>query len=454
VRIAVKAALEVLHPGLLTTVQDHGRRGFQKYGVPVSGAMDEWGLRVANALVGNPPGEAALEVTGVGPSLRIRGEVLLAVAAAEFALSLEGAPVPPFAAVRARDGEVLRFGDCRAGLRAYIAVAGGIDIPLVLGSRSTCVSGRYGGVEGRALRAGDLLPIGVPPPPDANPQSSIANPQWEGRFLPRRLWPRPALLLELRVVMGPQDDAFTPEGIATFLRSEYRVAPASDRQGCRLEGPPIAHLKGADVISDAIASGAVQVPGDGKPIILLADRQTTGGYTKIAAVIRPDLPALAQARAGDRVRFRAVSLAEAHTAVAAFDAGLREVVAAITAAAPPTTYQVVLDGVPRAVAVEEVAGGFRVAVDGREFEVFPGDAAAEAAGPLRVRSPLPGVVTQVHVVPGVVIAAGTRLVTLLAMKLQHDVTSAASGTVAAVHATPGREVQSGETLVEIAPPGD
>ncbi len=450
---AVGAALEVLRPGLLTTVQDLGRRGFQKYGVPVSGAMDEWGLRVANALVGNPPGEAALEVTGVGPTLRVRGDLLLALAGAEFALSLDGAAVPPFAAVRARDGQILSFGECRAGLRAYLAVAGGIDIPLVLGSRSTCVSGRYGGLDGRGLREGDLLPIGAGAG-GRGPGAGEGIGTGAGRFVPRRLWPRRAPLLELRVIMGPQDDAFTPESTATFLRSEYRVAPASDRQGCRLEGPPIAHRKGADIISDAIASGAIQVPGDGKPIVLLADRQTTGGYTKIAAVIRPDLPALAQARAGDRVRFRAVSLAEAHAALAAFEAGLQEVGAASTAAAPRASYQVVLDGVPRTVEVEEVAGGFQVAVDGREFEVFPADAAAEAAGPWRVRSPLPGVVMQVHVAPGATVAPGSRLVTLLAMKLQHDVTAAAAGTVAAVHAAPGREVRAGETLVEIAPSAD
>ncbi len=442
----MSAALEVVRPGLLTTVQDLGRPGFQRYGVPVSGALDEWGLRVANALVGNAAGEAALEVTGVGPVLKIHGEAVLAVAGAEFALALDRNPIPPFAAFRARDGQVLAFGECRSGARGYLAAAGGIDVPLIKGSRATCLSGRYGGLEGRALRAGDLLPI---------PQQQPApNPAAEARFLPRRLWPQRPSLVELRVVLGPQEDAFTAEGMATFLGSEYRVTAKSDRMGCRLEGPPIAHVKGADIISDAIASGAIQVPGDGKPIVLLADRQTTGGYTKIGAVVRPDLPALAQARAGDRVRFRPVSLADAHAAVAAFATGLREVEAAVASPPSRSQFRVALDGAARVVEVEEVAGGFQVEVDGRSFEVSLGGDAADLGGPSHVRSPVPGVVAQVHVAPGVPVAPGGRLVTLLAMKLQHEVTAAASGTVAAVHAAPGQEVRAGDVLVEIVPAKD
>ena len=441
----MSGALEVVQPGLCTTVQDLGRPGFQRYGVPASGPMDEWGLRVANALVGNAPADAVLEVTGVGPVLRIRGELILAVAGAEFVLGLDGQPVSPFAAFTAREGQVLTFGECRSGVRAYLAAAGGIDVPPVMRSRSTCLSGRYGGLGGRALREGDVLPIHVP---DAGTRPDARA---GARFLPRRLRPRPAPHLELRVVLGPQEDAFTAEGIATFLGCEYRVTAHADRMGCRLDGPPIAHVKGADIISDAIASGAIQVPGDGKPIVLLADRQTTGGYTKIGAVIRPDLPALAQARAGDRVRFRQVGLAEAHAAVAAFAAGLREVQAALLAPPPRARLDVILDGARRVVELEETAGGFLAEVDGREFEVGPAAGPADPAGQARVRSPLPGVVAQVHVAPGAVVASGARLVTLLAMKLQHEVTAAAPGTVAAVHTAPGQEVRAGEVLVEIAP---
>lgn len=438
----MSAALEVLRPGLCTTVQDLGRPGYQKYGVPVSGALDEWALGVANALVGNAPGEAGLEVTGVGPVLRVRGGALLAVAGAEFALELDGTSVPPFAAFRARDGQTLAFGECRSGVRAYVAAAGGIDAPLVLGSRSTCLSGRYGGHEGRAFREGDILPLRL----------LGADSRGEGGFLPRRLRPRHGPLVELRVVPGPQDDAFTDEGVATFLGSEYRITPNADRMGYRLDGPPITHVKGADIISDAIASGAIQVPGDGQPIVLLADRQTTGGYTKIGAVIRPDLPALAQARTGDRVRFRQVGLAEACAALAAFVARLREAEEALVAPPPRARLHVALDGVRRVVELEETAGGFRALVDGREFDVVPAADEADAAGPSRVRSPVPGVVAQVHVAPGAVVAPGARLVTLLAMKLQHDVTATSPGTVAALHAAPGQEVQVGEVLVEIAPP--
>jgi biotin carboxyl carrier protein len=229
------------------------------------------------------------------------------------------------------------------------------------------------------------------------------------------------------------------------------VTNNADRMGYRLDGPPIAHVKAADIISDAIAPGAIQVPGDGKPIVLMGDRQTTGGYTKIASIIRPDIPALAQARAGDGVRFRRVSLAEAHAALAAFATQLREVEAAVAAPPPRATLHVTLDGVRRAVEVEEIPGGFAVDVDGREFEVHLAGAAEAGGGPAKVRSPVPGVVAQVHVTPGTAVAPGAPLVTLLAMKLQHDVTAPAPGTVAAVHVAPGREVQAGDLLVEIAP---
>jgi len=456
----MSAALEVVSPGLCTTVQDLGRPGFQKYGVPISGPMDEGGLRAANALVGNAPGDAALEVTGVGPVLRLRGDGVLAVAGAEFALTLAGDPVPPFAAFRAREGQVLSFGECRSGVRAYLAVRGGIDVPLVMRSRCTCLSGRYGGVEGRPLREGDVLPILSAPIPD--PQSSFfpgsdsaspvaPGPRIEGRFLPRRLWHRRSPEMELRVVLGPQDDLFTAEGIATFLGSEYRVTTNADRMGYRLDGPPIRHVKGADIVSDAIAPGAIQVPGDGKPIVLMGDRQTTGGYTKIASIIRPDIPALAQARAGDRVRFRQVGLPEAHAALAAFVARLREMEAAVAAPPARATLHVTMNGERRVVEVEEIPAGFAVDVGGREFEVRLAPPAEAAGGAARVCSPVPGVVAQVHVAPGAAVAPGARLVTLLAMKLQHDVTASAHGTVAAVHVAPGREVQAGEPLVEIAP---
>ncbi len=446
----MRAPLEVVSPGLCTTVQDLGRPGFQKYGVPISGPTDEWGLRLANALVGNAPGDAALEVTGVGPVLRIRGEVVLAVAGAEFALDLDGDPMPPFAAVRVREGQFLSFGACRSGVRAYLAVRGGIDVPLVLRSRCTCLSGRYGGLEGRPLREGDVLSV-LPVASTPDPQPPTPSTRIEGRFLPRRLWPRRSPLVEVRVVLGPQDDMFAAEGIATFLGSEYRVTTNADRMGYRLDGPPIAHLKGADIISDAIAPGAIQVPGDGKPIVLMGDRQTTGGYTKIASVIRPDIPALAQARAGDRVRFRQVGLAEAHAALAAFVAQLREVEAAVAAPPARARFHVAMDGCVHVVEVEEAAGGFVVEVEGREFDVSPATEAELGGGPTKVRSPVPGVVAQVHVAPGALVAPGARLVTLLAMKLQHEVTAASPGTVAAVHAAPGQEVRAGEVLVEIAP---
>ena len=306
-------ALEVLRPGLLTTVQDRGRRGYQKFGVPTSGAVDQVALRVGNILVGNSQDAAALEITASGPRLRVLSDVVLALTGAEVQAELDGEPLPAYQSFLARTGQVLDTGTCRQGLRAYLAVAGGIDVPVVLGSRSTCLVANFGGYRGRAVCAGDILGAG----PARGPLGVLAD-----RAAPEEWRLRPVSPTPVRVVLGPQDEAFTEEGLRTFLESVYQVTPHVDRMGCRLEGPPIAHRDSADIISDWIPMGSIQVPGDGKPILLLADRQTTGGYAKIATVIGPDLGLVAQARPGDWLRFRAVSAAEAQALARTLDAAL------------------------------------------------------------------------------------------------------------------------------------
>ena len=324
--IAASPALEILQPGMLTTVQDTGRYGYQRFGMPVAGAMDGFALRAANRLVGNADRAAGLEITALGPQIRLLDDVCLAIAGAAVAPLLDGEAVPMWQPVIAPAGGLLAFQAPRDGLRAYLAVAGGVAVPAVMGSRSTYIKAGIGGHEGRALAAGDALsayePAGALSARRRMPEGGI--PAYGGKA-------------ELRVVLGPQNAAFTRQGIRTFLTGEYAVSIHSDRMGYRLEGPAIEHRAGADIISDGAPMGAVQVPGDGKPIILLADRGTTGGYTKIAAVITADLDKVAQAMPGGAFTFRAVSLDEARAA-------LREREAILDAIKAPARLAIVSDG--------------------------------------------------------------------------------------------------------------
>jgi len=290
--------IRVLDPGPQTTVQDGGRRGQLRYGIPPSGPVDVRSFTLANRLVGNADGAAGLEFTLIGPRLRAEGPCTIAVTGAEAPVTINDAPVAAWTTLVLRAGDVVKIGPARAGVRGYVAFAGGIDVPPVLGSRATYLRGRLGGLEGRALRRDDVLRLG-------------AAARVRGHALPARAIPDWRAEPVLRVVLGPQADRFTDEGIRAFLGGSYEVLPQSDRMGARLQGPRIAHVGGHDIISDGIALGAVQVPGDGQPIVLLVDRQSTGGYTKIATVCSFDIARVGQAKPGQRVRFSAVDVAEA-----------------------------------------------------------------------------------------------------------------------------------------------
>jgi KipI family sensor histidine kinase inhibitor len=319
--LASREAFEVLRAGLLTTVQDRGRIGCQKFGVTVSGAMDEVALRVGNILVGNPQNSAGLEISFLGPRIRFRADAVLALAGAAMDADLDGQPAPWYRAFRARAGQVLDIRHCTQGMRSYLTVSGGIDVPIQLGSRSTSLAAGFGGLEGRPLRDGDVLRVGP----------TVTTPGRSGdRQVPRSLRPVFGSPQTVRVIFGPQDDAFTERGRRTLLESTYEMSPSSDRMGCRLEGPAIEHVGPADIVSDWIPLGGIQVPGNGRPIILLADRQTTGGYTKIATVIGPDIPRLVQLRPGEAVRFQAVSIEEAHAASRALERELDQMDADLT----------------------------------------------------------------------------------------------------------------------------
>ena len=322
--------IEAIQGGLLTTVQDLGRYGYQRYGVPVSGALDQFALRVANILVGNQDGDACLEIALAGPRLRFLTDTAIAITGADMAPRLDDEPVPMWQAVPVSQDGNLSFGRLRDGATAYLAVVGGIDVPQALGSRSTFTRSRLGGLEGRALKAGDRLSaVGE------RPVTRV-----EGRKLPREHVPTYGHSHTLRIVLGPQDDAFTQEGIQTFLSSTYAVTPQSDRIGYRLQGPRIQHRGGADIVSDGIPFGAVQVTGDGMPIVLLADRGTTGGYTKIATVISVDIANLAQAAAGDTVSFQSVSVEEAHQALKQQE----DVIQQLRAMVSDNTFEVEVEG--------------------------------------------------------------------------------------------------------------
>ena len=295
-------AFEVLAPGMLTTVQDRGRYGYQRIGVPVSGAMDEFALRAANLLIGNYDGQAGLEMTVVGPTVRFLTDTWIAVTGADMSATVDGEPLPRWRSVEVKKGSELSFPELVDGMRAYLAIAGGLDVPVVMGSRSTYIKADIGGHEGRALERGDVL--------HALPVEG------ESRSVERRPPHRyPAPIYgedhEIRIVLGPQHRALTEEAIATFLSSIYVVAQDSDRMGYRLEGPQVSHESGPDIVSDGNPLGAVQVPGDGIPLVLLADRGTTGGYTKIATVISSDIGALAQAVPGHSITFKAVTVEDA-----------------------------------------------------------------------------------------------------------------------------------------------
>ena len=291
--------LLVQEPGPLTTIQDLGRFGHLRVGIPTSGPMDRDAFVLGNRLVGNPDGAAGLECTLVGPRLELTDDRLVAVTGAEVAPTLNGAAMPAWQAVPAKAGDVLRLGPARSGVRAYLAVAGGLATPVVLGSRATYVRGRLGGLEGRALRKGDRLPLGAAAPGPARRVRAARVPAYGAE-------------ITVAVILGPQDDRFTAAGIDAFLSGPYELLPQSDRMGARLKGPFIEHTRGHDIVSDGVPMGGIQVIGEGQPIVLLADRQSAGGYTKIATVCSFDLGRIAQLKPGGRLTFRRVTVAEAH----------------------------------------------------------------------------------------------------------------------------------------------
>jgi antagonist of KipI len=296
------AAFEVLEPGILTTIQDMGRYGCSQYGVPPSGALDSFSFRVSNLLVGNKEEEACLEVTLMGLKVRALKEVVIAITGGDLSPTLNGESLEMWRTHLLVQDDVIAFKKVRAGCRAYLGAAGGFVVPRIMGSSSTYLSGKFGGLEGRPLKRGDVLYT-----------SSSSSLDKLGLRFPSDWIPSFEKEVLLRVIPGPQDHHFTGKGFQTLISSSYEVTPQCDRMGVRLEGPRIERRSDVEesIISEGLISGAVQVPGDGKPIIILTEL-VTGGYTKIATIISADLSLVAQLKPGDRVRFKPISVKEAH----------------------------------------------------------------------------------------------------------------------------------------------
>lgn len=294
--------IRVLKGGMLTTVQDLGRNGYQSQGFNVSGVMDVRSFKLANLLLDNPENEAVLEFTLIGPTLEFTSEVIIAITGGDFQPTINGNPAPMYTAILMRKGDILKFGSARTGTRGYLAFSNYLRIPVVMGSRCTNLKIGMGGFKGRKLQADDYIPFRI---------KRSYLPYFLSRHLDLDEYDQEKVTL--RVVMGPQDNYFSKQGVQTFLSSEYTVTGEFDRMGCRLDGPFIAPKTSSDIISDGIAFGSIQVPAHGKPIILLADRQTTGGYAKIATVASVDIPKLVQRKTGDKIHFKAITVQEAQS---------------------------------------------------------------------------------------------------------------------------------------------
>lgn len=292
--------MEILKPGPLTTVQDEGRFGYMKYGIGSSGVMDRKAYKAANELVGNSGGEAVLEATLMGPDIRFNEEAIIAVTGADMNPDIDGENIELYKSVRVHRGQTLHMAMAVKGCRSYIAVRGGIDVEKVMGSRSTNLKCGIGGYQGRKLEKGDILTIGITDDLDDHEIEMLNHKKISAEeFEPE---------ITVRVIEGPQDNYFTEKGLESFYNTGYRVSAESDRMGIRLDGAVVESKNGTDIVSDGITFGSIQVPSSGKPIILMADHQTTGGYAKIATVVSEDLSLLAQARPGDTVKFKKTTI--------------------------------------------------------------------------------------------------------------------------------------------------
>lgn len=313
-------SMKVIHPGLSTAVQDLGRYGFQQHGVTAGGAMDSLATKTANVLVGNDEDEAVLEIVMKGPKLLCRENMLVAICGADMSPTIDGKPISLNRPVWIKKGSLLQFGTAKKGFRAYLAAAGGWDVPLVLGSRSTNIRAKFGGFQGRSLKEGDLLTTRNMGDRSRHLTQLLAKKAGDNAYfvaewyIPENLFPSRSEHI-VRVMRGEHFETFQSQSQRDFFSQEFQVTPQSDRMGYRLAGPMLEQNSPLELISSAVSAGTIQVPPNGQPIVLLADRQTIGGYPKIGHVATVDLPILAQMRPGETLRFQEISLQEAHQAL-------------------------------------------------------------------------------------------------------------------------------------------
>ena len=336
--------VKITDPGALLTIQDGGRQGYQRYGIAESGACDRESLTLGNLLVGNQPNTPVLEATLIGPVLEFTSDMLIALTGADMEPRINGRTVDNYCAIRVWAGDVLTFGGLKNGLRTYISFEGGLRGDNDLKSASTDLRAGLGGISGRALRAGDMIETGnsMSQEISSSPRQIDPPTEYTGSY-------------EIRVVLGPEDEKFTKEALKRFFEDEYTVSDEYDRMGIRLRGPFIEHIGKADIISNGIPKGAIQVADNGQPIIMLADRQTVGGYTKLGCVASVDLPLIAQARAGDRIRFKEINVYDAQKLIAERSRRWKAIAKDISSG--DTAHK------------QNLACRYRVLIDGREFDV-------------------------------------------------------------------------------------
>ena len=288
----------VIKPGLFTTIQDLGRFGYQKDGIVVGGAMDQFAVQIGNSLLGNKANTAVIEITMLGPELEILNDCIICITGADLSVTIDSEPVKMWKSIHVKKNQVISFGTRKSGMRAYLCVQNGINVNELLGSRSTYTRGNFGGFQGRSLQVDDVLE-GI----DLALKTEFLNLSVSEEFIPKY-----DINKQIRVVVGPEFDSFTDESIKDFFNSSFIIGNSSDRMGYKLEGTTLKHKKKADIVSDAINIGTIQVPKDGQPIILMSDRQTTGGYTRIGNVISCDLPLIAQRIPGQKITFEKISV--------------------------------------------------------------------------------------------------------------------------------------------------
>lgn len=325
-------------PGMLSTIQDRGRIGYQQYGVPVSGAADIYSLQLANMLVGNSRHEGCLEMTMKGATIEFFSKSAIAITGADMSPTLNSHPIQLFKTVFVEPGDILEMDLALSGFRSYLAIAGGFTVDEIMDSKSTYLRGGFGGFKGRKLEKDDEI---ITNPSDFN----------QIRMIPPEMIPSYSNNCHISVIMGTEEEYFTDESVKRFLNSQYRITDLSDRMGIRLDGPALTHKGSADILSSGISEGIIQVPKNGKPIIMMADRQTTGGYPRIACVISTDIPKLAQMKPGSKVGFQRISLSEAHNRIRSQEEKLLALMK--TFQNPRRTFQISVNGVLYEVEFEE-----------------------------------------------------------------------------------------------------